>query len=299
MKDSQKTDKIKRFLTSPEGDPVRGIQEPARYIFRVLSTWAEGTFGAEPRVHFLESSPTEKVIQIKLFFTLLGENHLQRGTDCLTLPAGDLGVVLGGNGHGEHWEPDQSGHYLQIFVGLPPGRLSMNLAGNEKSQERHSSPRILAGASLAHSESTLLEQMIRYLLKHPESASSLMPAWVNILQTGVSLHQLRGHSSLVRRAIRRLMENPCHPDVSVQWMAGRLGCHPDTLSRRFHAETGRPFLTAVRDVRMQIAVDLLADGSLPVAEVAGLCGYRDHSYFTRVFRDTHGTAPSRYHRRTT
>ena len=53
-------------------------------------------------------------------------------------------------------------------------------------------------------------------------------------------------------------------------------------------------MTALRDVRMQVAADLLSDHALPVAEVAGLCGYHDHSYFSRVFRDTYGLPPSRY-----
>jgi AraC-like DNA-binding protein len=294
---SQKTDHIGTFLTSPEGDPARGIREPAPYVFRTVSAWAAGGLGQPPRVRFLESTPPPKGHRINLFLVLLGRNHLARGPDRLVLEPGDLGVVLGGEGHRERWEAADGGRYLQLFIGLPPGRLSMNIAGEGVTPGHPASPRILAGASLAHSESSLLEQMILYLRRRPESSARLVPAIVDVLRTGVSLHRLRGESPLVRRAIQRLIENPCHPEVGVRWVAERLGCHPDTLSRRFHAETGRTFLSAVREVRMQIAADLLAGGNLSVGEVAGLCGYRDHSYFTRVFRDTHGTAPSRYHGR--
>lgn len=297
MTGSQKSDEIETFLTSRDGDLSRGIREPAPFVFRVLTAWAAGRLGEQKAVRFLESAPPAQDAPVKLFLVLRGRNHLDRGKDSLILEPGELGVVSGGEGHGERWESTAEGHYLQIFIGLPPGRLAMNLAGVGPELGLPASPRIVAGASLAHSESTLLEHILLYLRRHPESAAEWIPALVDALRSGISLHHLRGTSPLVRRAIQRLMENPCDPQVGVQWMAGQLGCHPDTLSRRFRAETGKTFLSAVREVRMQIAADLLAGGTLPVAEVATLCGYRDHSYFTRVFRQTHGTSPSRHHGR--
>lgn len=292
---SQKSDKIGTFLTSPEGDIVRGAREPAPYVFRVLTAWAAGALGAPPTVRFLEPTPTRSEVRLKLFLPLLGRNRLIRDGPPLWVEPGTLGVVLRGEGHGEEWEPDPAGRYLHVFVGLPPGRLSINLGRGGDIPGLPAGPRILAGASLAHSEISLLERMLLYLRRHPGASPRLAPALVEVMRTAVSFHHLRGESPLVQRAIDRLMENPCHPQMSVAWMADRLGCHPDTLSRRFRAETGTAFLSAVRDVRMQIAADLLAGGNLPVGEVAGLCGYHDHSYFTRVFKRIHGAAPSTHH----
>lgn len=59
--------------------------------------------------------------------------------------------------------------------------------------------------------------------------------------------------------------------------------------RRLRGEGPGAFL---RRERMQQAAALLARGDLPVAEVGRLVGYADPTVFGRVFRRTHGCAPS-------
>jgi two-component system response regulator YesN len=45
---------------------------------------------------------------------------------------------------------------------------------------------------------------------------------------------------------------------------------------------------------MEQAKRLLANPSMPVADVAAAVGFNDPSYFTRVFRRQEGVSPSEY-----
>ena len=66
------------------------------------------------------------------------------------------------------------------------------------------------------------------------------------------------------------------------------------LCRLFKAETGRSLTDYIRTVRIDKSRELLLDTSLPLAEVAGRCGFDDQSYFTRLFRRQVGVTPKRY-----
>lgn len=290
---SEKSDKISTFLTSLHKTLPEGLKEEAGlYVLRLLRSWASGEMGFAPSLVLLEKGVVDPSPRLKLFLPLCGTLHLERGSDRVVVESGTLAVVLEGEGHGERWEPDERGEYLHVFLAIPAGRVSLNVAGLGGPFGLPVKHRIYAGASFSHSDSRLLEQQLMYLCRHPEKASVQFPAFADVMLSGIRLHQIRGTSTLVQRAIDRILQNPCRPNLSVQETAAVLGCHPDTLSRRFKHETGATFMEAVRDVRMQIAADLLAGGLLPVSEVALLCGYHDHSYFTRVYRQHHGCPPS-------
>jgi len=292
MGDSEKSDKISTFLTSSKGDLFRGLEEAGLYALRLFRSWAGGELGFCPSLRILEKDVGSGSPRFKLFLPLCGQLHLSRGTDRQTVDCGELGVVLQGGGHGEEWETNPRGQYLHLFLSIPAGRVSLNVAGLGGPFGLPVDRRVFAGASFAHSDSRLLEHQLLYLCRHPEKARIHLPAFADVMLSGISLHQIRGSSPLVQKAIDRILHNPCRPELSVQETADALGCHPDTLSRRFRTETGSTFMGAVREVRMQIAADLLSSGQLPVGDVALLCGYHDHSYFTRVYRQHHGCAPS-------
>ena len=45
---------------------------------------------------------------------------------------------------------------------------------------------------------------------------------------------------------------------------------------------------------MELAKDLLSEGTVSIKEVAYSCGFSDEKYFTRVFRKTMGMTPTEY-----
>jgi AraC family transcriptional regulator of adaptative response / DNA-3-methyladenine glycosylase II len=95
-------------------------------------------------------------------------------------------------------------------------------------------------------------------------------------------------SRLVRRAIRRLASGA----VSVAGLAAGLGVTPRHLHRVFVEELGVP-PTEVRDShRVAVARQLLAQTTLPVADVARASGWRSERAFRDAFRARTRTSPT-------
>ena len=66
------------------------------------------------------------------------------------------------------------------------------------------------------------------------------------------------------------------------------------LSSVFAEETGQSLFSYINYYRVEKSKMLLRDMSVRVVDVAGLCGYDDQSYFTKVFRKQTGMSPKKY-----
>jgi LacI family transcriptional regulator len=82
--------------------------------------------------------------------------------------------------------------------------------------------------------------------------------------------------------------------IGVEQVAQAVELSRRTLDRRFADVLGRTVHAELARVRMQTARSLLADGSLPIAEVAHRCGYGTAASFSRAFRQQSGRWPSEY-----
>src|SRR5215471_1967970 len=69
---------------------------------------------------------------------------------------------------------------------------------------------------------------------------------------------------------------------------------PSRFCREFKAAFQVTFVEYLASYRMEQAKRLLANPSMPVADVAAAVGFNDPSYFTRVFRKQEGVSPSEY-----
>ena len=69
---------------------------------------------------------------------------------------------------------------------------------------------------------------------------------------------------------------------------------PSRFCREFKAAFDVTFVEYLANHRMAQAKRLLANPSMPVADVAVAVGFSDPSYFTRVFKRQEGVAPSEY-----
>jgi AraC-like DNA-binding protein len=81
------------------------------------------------------------------------------------------------------------------------------------------------------------------------------------------------------------------PDIDS--VAGRLGTTARTLQRRLKDE-GTTFAELTDAVRRSAAERYLADGRLPLAEIAFLLGFQDPSNFHKAFRRWTGNTPAAY-----
>lgn len=101
------------------------------------------------------------------------------------------------------------------------------------------------------------------------------------------------HLSLVKAARSYIMEN-CDKPLTVKDAADYLFISPSHLSRLFRQELDCTFNDYLTRVRVEKAVELMKKPELSVEQVAQAVGYKNQSYFAKVFRRYIGVTPLTY-----
>lgn len=100
---------------------------------------------------------------------------------------------------------------------------------------------------------------------------------------------------LMAQVKKYLRENYMY-ELSLDSVGDILHISPSYLSTQFKKYLHVGFLDYLTEVRIQAACELLADPLRPTAEVAGMVGYEDASYFARAFKKKTGLTPTQYRR---
>lgn len=83
-------------------------------------------------------------------------------------------------------------------------------------------------------------------------------------------------------------------DISLASLAEFVGINESYLSRQFHKYTGYTVVSYLNYIRCKEAKRLLRDNTLTVSDVATICGFRDKSYFSKIFKRYVGTLPGKF-----
>lgn len=81
-------------------------------------------------------------------------------------------------------------------------------------------------------------------------------------------------------------------DLSVVELARLVGCSPHHLSRVFTRHTGHGIARHRLTLRVDRALEGLADGCSDLAQLAAICGFADHAHLSRAVRQRTGATPS-------
>jgi len=105
------------------------------------------------------------------------------------------------------------------------------------------------------------------------------------------LHSQRGSAGhrMVEAALQ-IIEDGIQEDLTLYNVAEKLFINSSYLSRLFKQETGKSFSSYVLEHKMERAKSVLLKGA-KVYDAASVVGYRDLSYFTKVFRKYWGVTP--------
>lgn len=99
------------------------------------------------------------------------------------------------------------------------------------------------------------------------------------------------------RKIREIIEAHLdEPDLSVEQLGRKAGMSRVQLHRKMKALTGMPASHYIRMIRLTKAFELLKDSELNISEVAYRVGFKDPSYFSRLFSQYFGVAPKKMRR---
>lgn len=90
------------------------------------------------------------------------------------------------------------------------------------------------------------------------------------------------------------IKNHLEEELSLQFLAEQVHFHPNYLSTQIKNRMGMSYSSYILSLRMELACKLLTETDLRIADVAGKSGFRDSSYFNRVFRKQFKISPEQY-----
>lgn len=104
--------------------------------------------------------------------------------------------------------------------------------------------------------------------------------------------------SRIHAAVRYLQDN-YSTAINMTELAHENGLSESHFYREFKRLIGQTPVNYLIGLRLGRAAVYLRETSLPIAEIAELCGFNDPYYFCRVFVRRHGVSPSRFRKTAT
>ncbi len=101
------------------------------------------------------------------------------------------------------------------------------------------------------------------------------------------------HADAIYRAIRYVKKHFTRK-VTLEEAADQAYLSPAYFSKIFKEEMGCGFATYLNTLRVERSKDFLRNRSIPLIDVAGMVGFEDQSYYTRVFKKLTGLTPGKY-----
>ena len=149
------------------------------------------------------------------------------------------------------------------------------------------------GVSLAAAYRQVLELDIRldkaYFGDEWTTISDYYQEWIN--------EQIRPMNRLTERAIAYIEQHYHDPDLSFRGLCEALFVSSSYLSKIFKQDIGETFVDYLTKIRIQKALQLLANPQHRMYEIANLTGYKSQHYFSAAFKRILGVTPTEYRTR--
>lgn len=124
-----------------------------------------------------------------------------------------------------------------------------------------------------------------------------LAAWLRRMLEGImdaiERHRRKDPGFLLFAALEFMREHCCEA-LSRDDVARAVHISPAHFSHLIRRESGRTFTDLLSRMRVDRAAELLVHTDKPLAAIALECGFRDQSYFTKVFKRYRHTTPLRY-----
>ena len=131
---------------------------------------------------------------------------------------------------------------------------------------------------------------------YAETAAEFLAVHILVHHTGRFLPPSPRHEDVRIRRVLDFMRDNLHQNLDLAEMAREAGLSTFHFLRVFKATTGRTPHRHLTELRVEAARRHLENGSLPVSEIAYLCGFSSPAHLSTVFTRTVGTSPSAYRR---
>ena len=101
------------------------------------------------------------------------------------------------------------------------------------------------------------------------------------------------HSDIIYKTMEYIKSNYTQK-LTLDEISNHIYLSRSYLSSVFKKETGGNLTTYINHIRIEKSKKLLLDRSVSLADIAGLCGFDDQSYFSKVFKKDVGVSPKKY-----
>ena len=135
-----------------------------------------------------------------------------------------------------------------------------------------------------------------WLLRNPGYVLEARALYLLILQRYFQIIIFKSDFSTIdariRQALSYMAEHYSEP-LTVQNLAELVGLSHMYFGSLFKDETGMSFRQYLTAIRINHAEDMLRIGVYNINEIANACGFSDIFYFSKVFKESRGVAPSK------
>lgn len=103
--------------------------------------------------------------------------------------------------------------------------------------------------------------------------------------------------SFVEKVEQVIYKHLSNEDFCIQDLSKSLNMSRSQLYRKLKKELGQSFSALVKEIKINEAKRLLLHQDIQISEITYRLGYRDPSYFSKVFKGSVGCNPSHYRER--
>ncbi|MDC7226609.1 MAG: helix-turn-helix domain-containing protein [Spirochaetales bacterium] len=101
------------------------------------------------------------------------------------------------------------------------------------------------------------------------------------------------HADAIQGAMQFVREN-FQNKISLDEAAAYVNLSPSYLSKLFKKELDQNFNAYLNQVRVEKSKNYLLNTEIPLVDIAGMCGFEDQSYFSKVFKKFTGNSPGKF-----
>ncbi len=115
------------------------------------------------------------------------------------------------------------------------------------------------------------------------------------LLNAIESNRMKDPGAMLTKAVT-FIKSHAHEHISRDEVAKTVGISPSHFSYLIHKESGATFTDLLNQIRIDLAAEMLVSGCMALSEVADASGFRDQSYFTKVFKKYRHQTPKEYRR---
>lgn len=142
----------------------------------------------------------------------------------------------------------------------------------------------------------LSDKYIYQIEEMPDIASASVVSTNAMLDFATRVQKIRyklTYSKLINQCCGYITAN-VNSTIKIKDLAEYLGIHPDTLAKKFKAETGVQIKDYIYQAKVEEAKWLLNHTQDSIADIAVALGFSSQSQFTVIFKEYCGVTPSKY-----